>query len=740
MTTMCRMREFLRRGIRILLVCLVVEVFACHAVPARGSSAPAGSEVEVSTADIDALIAILEKKETRAAFIKKLAALRDAQEAGEATRQVGLGGDVMAAVSAGIAELGATLLHAGEWLGNPGRLVDWVRNQARDPARRTFWSFAMLTVVLVLAAGLGAQLLLRWFLSRPRRAIESRPVANQLIRIRLLLSRTLLDIIPIVGFGVISYATLAAMQPQKSVRLVVLAVVNAVVVSRAILAFARLVITPLAPSLRLFRLADTTAAYAYVWTTRFVHVVVYGYFLAESALLLEIPPGGRIALVNLFGLVATAMTLVLVLQLRERVASAIRGARFGAGRGRGIRRWLGDTWHILAIFYIVAAYVAWVVDVSGGFVVMVRGTVGTVLAVAVAYALIGLANRSVRRLFRVAPELRERFTDLQERVDRYQPVVRTLLATLIAVSAALASMEAWGLHAVGFFASDIGRDLLTRLFHIGMILLLAALAWEVTRIAVAHYLDANSTGNGRSQRARTLLPLARSALLILIAAMAAMSVLAEIGVNIGPLLAGAGIIGLAIGFGAQTLVKDVITGAFILMEDAIAVGDIVELGGQLGEVEAISIRSVRHRDLSGTVHTIPFSSVDVVRNHSKGYSYYLMDIGVAYRESTDEVVAVVREVLEGMRGEPEFGPSILEPLDVMGVQEFADSAVLIRARIKTRPGQQWRIGREFNRRMKYAFDERGIEIPFPHRTIYFGVDKEGDAPPARVKTEVVGDR
>ncbi|MGD9975113.1 MAG: mechanosensitive ion channel family protein, partial [Desulfatirhabdiaceae bacterium] len=253
--------------------------------------------------------------------------------------------------------------------------------------------------------------------------------------------------------------------------------------------------------------------------------------------------------------------------------------------------------------------------------------------------------------------------------------------------------------------------------------------------ATEHYLaESGKPGHTPEHgvRLRTLLPLIRKALSIVLTVMVMMILLSEFGVNIGPLLAGAGIIGLAVGFGAQKLVQDVITGIFILLEDAVGIGDVVTVAGVGGLVEDISIRSIRLRDLSGNVHTIPFSSVDTVTNMTRLYSYYVIDIGVAYREDTDQVSDVCREIVENMRSEPEFNPDILEPLEILGVDRFDDSAVIIKARIKTRPIRQWAVGREFNRRMKKRFDELGIEIPFPHQTIYFGVGKDGKAPPAHL--------
>jgi len=210
-------------------------------------------------------------------------------------------------------------------------------------------------------------------------------------------------------------------------------------------------------------------------------------------------------------------------------------------------------------------------------------------------------------------------------------------------------------------------------------------------------------------------------------------VLGQLGMEIGPILAGVGVLGLAIGFGAQTLVKDVITGFFMLLEDTFSVGDVIQVNNTGGVVEAISIRTIRLRDVSGNVHTIPYSSVSTVTNMTKDFSCWLVEAGVAYREDVDEVIQILKELGEEMRQDPQFGPDILEPLEIIGLDRFEESAVVVRARFKTRPLQQWKIGREFNRRMKKAFDTRGIEMPFPHRTLYFGELKDGRAPPLRIE-------
>jgi small conductance mechanosensitive channel len=177
----------------------------------------------------------------------------------------------------------------------------------------------------------------------------------------------------------------------------------------------------------------------------------------------------------------------------------------------------------------------------------------------------------------------------------------------------------------------------------------------------------------------------------------------------------------------------------IIFEDLIQIGDVVNLGGRSGLVEKITIRKVQLRGLDGTVYTVPFGEINIVDNLTKEFSYYLMDIGVAYRENTDEVVRCLKKIDEELRQDKDFRNKILEPLDILGVDKFADSAVIIKARIKTRPIEQWNVGREFNRRMKFEFDKRGIEIPFPHQTLYFGEDKSGRAPSATLKLATAAD-
>lgn len=278
-----------------------------------------------------------------------------------------------------------------------------------------------------------------------------------------------------------------------------------------------------------------------------------------------------------------------------------------------------------------------------------------------------------------------------------------------------------------------------RIVLIALITLVAIKAVQMLSVRLSEVFTRQKVDEESRKRAATLGSVIRHLLNVVVLLVALMMILDQIGVEIGPILAAAGIVGLAVGFGAQNLVKDVINGFFILLQDQIRVGDVVEVAGKGGLVEQVNLKMTILRDLAGNVHFIPNGNIDVVTNMTKDFSRYVFDIGVAYREDVDEVIKVIKEVDEELRADPEFKDDILEPLEIFGLDQFADSAVVIKARTTTRPIKQWRIGREFNRRLKKAFDARNIEIPFPHVTLYMGEDKVGKAPPMRI-TRVDGEK
>jgi len=279
---------------------------------------------------------------------------------------------------------------------------------------------------------------------------------------------------------------------------------------------------------------------------------------------------------------------------------------------------------------------------------------------------------------------------------------------------------------VGYYKS-LSQWFITSGLRVLLIVILTLIALRVARfLSVRIFMLSRKERDAEFQkRVDTLSSVIRYVLVIGIFLVAAMMVMGELGIEIGPVLAAAGIVGLAVGFGAQSLVQDVISGFFILLEDQIRVGDVVQIGDKGGVVERMTLRMVVLRDLAGNVHFVRNGQIQVVTNMTKEYGRYVFDIGVAYREDVDEVIEVIKGVDEELRSDPKFMDDILEPIEILGLDQFADSAVIIKARTKTKPIMQWAVGREFNKRLKKKFDEKNIEIPFPHMTLYVGQDKEG---------------
>ena len=267
--------------------------------------------------------------------------------------------------------------------------------------------------------------------------------------------------------------------------------------------------------------------------------------------------------------------------------------------------------------------------------------------------------------------------------------------------------------------------------ELGRVVLVLLLAWAA-RWGLSHglaRLEKRLTEKGAAEgepptesakRASTLIRLLRQAVIIGLGVVVALVILDQLGVDTGPILAAAGILGLAVGFGAQNLVRDVISGFFIILENQVRLGDVAIVNGTGGLVEAINLRTLVLRDLSGTVHIFPNGTIPTLSNMTTEWSGYVFDIGVAYKEDTDRVVELLKAVGAEMREDEYFGRPIIEDLEVFGVNAFADSAVMIKGRLKTKPIRQWEVGREFLRRVKQRFDQEGIEIPFPHRSLYFG--------------------
>ncbi len=735
------LRRLSRLGaIQFSLPCLLVVILL--AGPSFVHAQQTGPAPAVTVEQLEDLATVMEDDVAREQLLSRIRTLIATSESPRAELPVtSAGAQLITALSDNVRGTSRQLVAAADTLQDVPALFAAVRAQAANPKSRQRWFDLMIKVALILFAGGIAERLVRLLLGRPRRALEERDSDTLWVRLPLLAGRTVLDLVPIAAFAIAAYAVAPMVRPSPQAYVMALTLINAYLIVRGILAMARMLLAPAVKTLRIWPLADVTANYLFIWVRRLASFSVFGFFFAEAALLLGLPAGGHTGLLRLLGLIITGMAVVFLLQNRVPVATWIRGEG-KAGGARRLRGQFADIWHVLAVIYVFAIFGVWILGVAGGFQYMARATaVSVVILVVTRLFTVGL-DRLVERGFAIRQELRERFPTLEGRANRYLPATRLLLRWTVALIAALALLETWGVDALGWLDTPLGKQLAESTFSIIAVLVLALIFWEAVNTGVERYLsltDIEGKMVKRSARIRTLLPLFRKVVFTVLAVMVTLIVLSELGINIGPLLAGAGVVGLAVGFGAQTLVKDVITGLFILVEDTIAVGDYVDVGGHKGTVESLSIRTIRLRDPSGSVHTVPFSDVGTVLNYTKDFSNVVLNIGIAYRESVDEVMKVIEDLGREMAGDQSLASDIITPLEVQGVQSLDDSAVVIRARIRVRAGTQWGIKREFNRRLKNRFDELGIEIPFPQQTLSFKEEKKGGAL-VKDKARIVQDR
>ncbi len=488
-------------------------------------------------------------------------------------------------------------------------------------------------------------------------------------------------------------------------------------------------------SLRLLPMAGEEAAYWNAWLARLAGFIGYGLLVAVPLVDLYVgtPIGRAVAL--LIMLVAFTYALVIILQNRSRVRQRLEDTANASTFAftRFLTSLLARFWHLIAIAYFAALAVVTVTRPEDALPFMAQATGQTVLAVLAGAFFAVVLSQIISRQVHIPEETRQRFPLLEARLNAYIPAALKIMRLVILLLVLAVIADAWNLFDLGtWMVSEAGARFIGTAVSVLLIVFLATLFWVAVASWIEHRLNPETGGGEPGPREKTLLTIFRNAIAVTLIIMTSMIVLAELGINIGPLIAGAGVVGLAIGFGAQKLVQDIITGVFIQLENAINAGDVVTAGGITVVAEKLTIRSLGIRDLSGTYHIVPFSSVDSVSNYMRDFAYHVGEYGVAYREDTDEVIVRLREAFDELKAHEEHAPMIIDDLEVHGVTALADSSVNVRIRIKTLPGAQWAIGREYNRLVKRHFDAAGIEIPFPHMTLYFGEGKEGAAPPAHI--------
>jgi small-conductance mechanosensitive channel len=468
-----------------------------------------------------------------------------------------------------------------------------------------------------------------------------------------------------------------------------------------------------APSarLRLLPVSDETAAYAQRWVRRLAIVIMIGYTLSQLGLLFGMDRATRLAVERLIGLVVHLMLIKIVLHSRRRVAARLGGA--GSGMLGTLRRRVASVWHVYAILLIAGTWIVSAFGIEDGYARLLRFVVSIVLVGLGARILDIVVLGALDRSFAVPKTGSSLVARLEGRVQRYHRSLRFLLRTAIVATALALLLQLWGADVFGWFRRDaLGSKLAGSVGTLAVTLGIAVLLWEAVNVGVQAYLDqlAEQGALLRAARLRTIVPLLRNALLVALMLLMLLTVLSEVGLNIGPLLAGASIFGVALGFGSQKLVQDFITGIFLLLENAMQVGDTVTAAGLSGTVEYLSIRTLRLRAGDGSVHLIPFSSVSTVTNANRGIGNAAVAVTVDYDEDTDRVGAVLAGIVTEMRGEEAFAAGIQSDLQLWGVDRVDGTTVTLAGQIVCTDGARWAVQREFNRRVKIAFQQQGIRM------------------------------
>ena len=616
----------------------------------------------------------------------------------------------------------------------------WLSSQANDPAARAEAFDAVRMLLIVIAVALGVEWVVRRLARRFRKivvawsprdyvadpsapgthAVEVRRrrferIVASVKLLPYLIGRLLIDLVPIAAFiGTVTVLLGTVFTPTEQTGLIVLQAAQAYALVRVVFAATAFLVSPTPP--RLLPLSEWAAGFITRWVRRLTIIAVTGSALAAIGLSFGMYRTAQLAVLKLFALVVHLCLVVAVLQARAPVAHRLRAHRGATGVWATVCNGLAGVWHWFAIFWIIAAWLVWAVEIRNGYERLLT-FFGVTIAIIVAARL--FAVLVLGGLDRVRAILsNEGFAD---RASVYYPVLRLVISAAIWAATGVALLESWGLPVTFWLtAGGLGGRVFDAGLTIVVTVLLAIAAWESVNAVSTRRLAAlaESSQLARAGRLRTLLPLMRTALFVVIVLVVGMIALSAIGVNIAPLIAGASVIGIAVGFGSQKLVQDLITGLFLLLENSMQVGDVVTVASMTGTVEALSIRTIRLRATDGSVYLIPFSAVTTVTNQTRDYSYAVLDISIGLNEEPGPIETVLREVAAEMQADPAWQSIVLDKLDVMGVEKLTDTAWVMRVRLKTQPSSRWSVTRELNRRIKMRFDASAIESPFTsHRSL-----------------------
>jgi len=561
---------------------------------------------------------------------------------------------------------------------------------------------------------------------------------GKLQRIGQFLSRLLLELL---GFGAYILTTFFLLiifyRQEEPAYWIISEILIASYYVKAIIFAAIVIMAPKKPALRLLPLQDRDAKFLYHWIFRIS--LVAAIFITPGIILLS--AGRSQELYDLFfiasGLSVSILMMVMIWQSRNRVAEAICAeADDGACEQNTLRIKFARTWHYFAILYVSGSGTFWLINVFMGNKGRILNLIGSLFLIPI---FIGL-DQWVQRLLKVASGELPEVIDLSEEekfetaegspdvkktnIKHFAPLIRIAFRFVLAALLFFIVLGLWGIDL------SLGRIFAADALKIMMVVIIGFVVWEFAKSRIDRKLkeempdtdEEMEEGGAGGSRIGTLLMLLRKFILAIMIVMVTLIVLSGLGVNIGPLIAGAGVIGLAIGFGAQTLVKDIISGIFFLIDDAFRVGDFIETAGTKGMVEHISLRSLRLRHPRGPVHTIPFGGMGTVTNNSRDYIISKLDFRVRYDTDVDKVRKIIKKINKKIQKDEEMGPVMLDKIKSQGVRELDDSAMIMRVKFKTIPGEQFVVRREVFRMMQESFRENGIEFAHRNVTVYLPPD------------------
>ncbi|QGZ63793.1 mechanosensitive ion channel family protein [Paraburkholderia acidisoli] len=538
----------------------------------------------------------------------------------------------------------------------------------------------------------------------------------------------LLDAIPVVAFGLCAAGVLSLFGPEDAAPTQAVGdLVDTLVISGAFVIFGKLLFAPDAASLRLVPLSDDWAAYAQRWLMRIVAIGAVGGAVA-AAVPLGMTEEAHLALVKVVTLIGHLALALMILQLRRPVADAMHVAATRHGSFAWFMQWFADIWAFAALFVVLALWFVWALDLQGGYAELLRaGGLSLVVLLGARVCAIVLLG-ALSRVFGLR-DGSDKMTFAQQRAYRYYPALRRIVIAVIWIVSIDMLLHVWGLRPTRILAlTPISHLLGSALLTIAIAIVAAVAIWEFANGAAERRLNAWTDAGDfvRAARLRTLLPMFRTTLLVSILVVVGLTALSQLGVNTAPLVAGASIFGVALGFGSQKLVQDFITGIFLLTENAMQVGDWVTVAGVSGTVEFLSIRTVRLRGGDGSLYTVPFSSVTTVNNTNRGIGNAAVKVVIAHGQDLERAIETLKQIGAELRQEDAFKNGILGDFAYWGVDSVDGASVTLVGQIQCKDSSRWGVQREFNRRVLVRFTERGIALANPQRNFVIGMGGDSD--------------